>query len=505
MQLHPIFKTTALHSITLFMVCFIVLLLTMVPTVYTLDSAELTVGAARLGIVHAPSYPLYLMILHLFIQLPLGEVAFSANLFSALCLALTAPCLYGLLLELVHDPWIALLGALACVWSHYVWIAGLFAEVYAPQILTVALCGWAIVQLQRAPGVLSYRKALLVGFLVGVMVATAPSSILFGPGIVLTFRLLRLPWKPSLLAGSVSVLVFAAAAAYLPIRYTAGVDYNLLGRYAADGRFQPVDLNSLHQIFWVFRGGQFDSFFLPNGLIPFHQIAETATWFWGNYLGLGIIAGFIGLAEMATKHPKLLASWLVLFLPYTYFYTTYGASDRHTMFGPSYLLWTIPLAFGMRWALEKNSKRLRMAVCLLLPAILLVVNFSLLDSSDDDGMRKYTDTMLDNAPANAHIFGVWWEIVPLEYGYYVENQRPDVRLYNLFLFGSPELDTYIARHFDPADPLAAHPVIVLKSARSRLNDCYELIPMEINPKLYDYTEGEIGAYRVVRGAKSCEN
>lgn len=477
----------------------------MVPTVYTLDSAELTVGAARLGIVHAPSYPLYLMILHLFIQLPLGDTAFCANLFSALCLALTVPCLYGLLLELAHDPWIALLGALTFVWSHYVWIAGLFAEVYAPQILTIAACGWAIVRLKRAPGVLSYPVAILVGFLVGLMVATAPSSILLVPGIVLIFRFLRLPWKSSLVAGSVSVLVFAAAAAYLPLRYGAGADYNLLGHYTADGNFQPVDLSSLRQIFWVFRGGQFDALFLKSGVFPLRQMVKTLTWFWANYLGLGIIAGFIGLVEMATKHKKMLVVWLTLFLPYTYFYTTYGATDRHTMFGPSYLLWTIPLAFGMQWALEKNSKRVRIAACLLLPAILLVINFPLLDSSADDGMGQYADLLLATVPAESHIFGVWWEIVPLEYGYYVEDQRPDIRLYNLFLFGGPELEAYLARHFDPADPLSAHPVIVLKAARSRLNDCYELIPMEINPQLYDYTEGEIGAYHVVRSQEDSES
>src|SRR5438105_3531321 len=91
-----------------FGVCLLILLRTMVPTLYTLDSAELATGVATLGIVHAPGYPLYLVIAHLFTLLPIGDIAFRVNLFSALCLALTAPAVYGLIVELLGDRIIAL-------------------------------------------------------------------------------------------------------------------------------------------------------------------------------------------------------------------------------------------------------------------------------------------------------------------------------------------------------------------------------------------------------------
>src|SRR6185436_6410127 len=48
------------------LVPFLFYLRTAAPTVYGLDSAELTTGAYALGIVHAPGAPLYLLLGHVF-------------------------------------------------------------------------------------------------------------------------------------------------------------------------------------------------------------------------------------------------------------------------------------------------------------------------------------------------------------------------------------------------------------------------------------------------------
>src|SRR5512140_1123184 len=91
------------QQVLLFLVCLLVLLRTMAPTVYELDSAEFATGAAILGIVHSPGYPLFTLLSHLFTYLPVGDVAYRVNLFTAVCLALTAPVLYSLLSLLIPD------------------------------------------------------------------------------------------------------------------------------------------------------------------------------------------------------------------------------------------------------------------------------------------------------------------------------------------------------------------------------------------------------------------
>src|SRR5262249_1300227 len=58
--------------------------LTMAPTVTLVDSGELIVASAALGVAHPPGFPLYCILAHLASFLPLGSVARRVNFASAL-------------------------------------------------------------------------------------------------------------------------------------------------------------------------------------------------------------------------------------------------------------------------------------------------------------------------------------------------------------------------------------------------------------------------------------
>lgn len=64
-------------------------ILTLAPTIYNLDSAELTTAAATGGLVRATGYPVYLMLGWLWTHLPLGDVGYRMNLLSATSAAAT--------------------------------------------------------------------------------------------------------------------------------------------------------------------------------------------------------------------------------------------------------------------------------------------------------------------------------------------------------------------------------------------------------------------------------
>ena len=66
-----------------FVLPFVLYVLTLAPTVYGLDSAELTTAAAIGGLPRATGYPLYLMLGRVWSRLPIGDVGFRMNLFSA--------------------------------------------------------------------------------------------------------------------------------------------------------------------------------------------------------------------------------------------------------------------------------------------------------------------------------------------------------------------------------------------------------------------------------------
>lgn len=455
------------RPVFLFLLCLGILLRTLVPTIYTLDSSEFVTGAKTLGFVHAPGYPLYLLLLRLFLTLPLGDAGWQGNVFSALCLALTVPVVDRILHRLTGSPGVAMSAALIFAWSYYVWLTGLFTEVYALQLLTLAVCGLLLTQSTQAGEV---SLTLLIGAAYGIAVAVHPVSVLFAPGMVAALR--HLPWRDSICAGLLAVLIFLVSLLYFPIRAAQNPALNMAGFYDWQGQFQAQDLRTLDGILWMLRGQQFESLMFENGVLPsFRQLADFAGWFVGNWLGFGFLLGLGGLVYFCKR--GLLLIW---FLPYLYFYLTYGAQDRDMMLGPLYLLWTVPLAFGLKALVDQFETPLRTALLAGLPALMLIVNFPLLDLSDDTSVRDRSEAILEALPPDSLVFGEWRTASPLVYYQTVRGQRPDVTLYNLFLFPKSDLRVYVA-----ALTAQGKPVIFTEGeyARELLGDTYTYEPLPI--------------------------
>src|SRR5258708_7251406 len=282
------------QQIGLFAVCLLVLLRTTVPTVYSYDSGEYAIGAARLGIIRALGYALYLLIAHVFTLLPVGDVGFRVNLLSAVALALSAPIIFAAIVELVGDRWVALASTLTLIWSYYVWESGIRAEIYATQILTIALAGWMLILMyRRGEAWRTTRHCLIMGVLFGLAVAMAPETILLAPGVVAVFLGLHIPIRRCVYAGALSVLIVLITLLYFPLRYQAAPVLNLAGQYDGAGVFQAVDLRTPQGLYWLLRGGQFDNLFNP--LPSLDHIGATISWFWGNYLGVGVLLGLAGV------------------------------------------------------------------------------------------------------------------------------------------------------------------------------------------------------------------
>ncbi len=95
------------------------------------DDGLFLMAGAHLGIAHPPGYPIYTLILHLFMQLPFGTPAFLGHLSSAVLGALACGGVY-LCARLLGA---AALPALAAAWlfgvSEHVWSQSIVAEVYS--------------------------------------------------------------------------------------------------------------------------------------------------------------------------------------------------------------------------------------------------------------------------------------------------------------------------------------------------------------------------------------
>jgi hypothetical protein len=112
-----------------------------------------------LGIPHAPGYPLYVMLSHVFVTLVrVGTIAYRANLFSAVMAVVACMAVVVIARALGSSRWTALCAALGLAAGVSFWRSAVFAEVYS---LAAAVAGLSMALLllwgQRQ------RPALLLG------------------------------------------------------------------------------------------------------------------------------------------------------------------------------------------------------------------------------------------------------------------------------------------------------------------------------------------------------
>jgi hypothetical protein len=111
-----------------------------------------------LGTAHPPGYPLYVLLTHVFVKLPIGTIAYRANLFSALMAVLACLLTYVNGRQIGAGRWASACAACGLAAGASFWRSAVFAEVYSLAAFMAALT----VTLLLAWGA-SGRRALLLG------------------------------------------------------------------------------------------------------------------------------------------------------------------------------------------------------------------------------------------------------------------------------------------------------------------------------------------------------
>lgn len=107
------------------------------------DSAEFKTIAYTMGMGHPTGYPVYVLIGKLFTYLPIGEIAYRVNLFSAVSAAIAIAILYLVIRQLGANHASAFFGSLLLAFVPQFWKFAVVAEVYAPSaacLASILLC-----------------------------------------------------------------------------------------------------------------------------------------------------------------------------------------------------------------------------------------------------------------------------------------------------------------------------------------------------------------------------
>jgi hypothetical protein len=425
-----------------------VYILTIAPDItwsnFSSDGGELITASVTLGIAHPPGYPTYILLGKLFSLLPLGTIAFRFNLFSALAMAVAAAFATATAFENLRTDktvWPAALAAgLAFAFSPLVWSQATVAEVYALNLAVLSIFLWSL---------LTKRSPLLTGFLLGLAITTHLTSLLMLPvGLALTPRDHRRRLTLGIILGILPLLALPLLG-QLDSPVIWGVPMTLKGWWwLVSGQLYSANL-SLPE----------SSQALLNHLSQWSTTTlRQFAWIGWLFVIIGILANRLG-----ERRTRCLLGSVAMYVVFTIAYST---NDSILNFLPALLLLTPLLAVGLTlvsyWSL-------------LLPLLLLILNFQSQNLHHEQQLRPSVETVLREIPENAilltpgdqSIFSLW-------YFQHVEGRRPDLFLVDANMFAFDWYRERLALRYPQLEGLSTDNVTSFQELNARIRPFCDL-------------------------------
>ena len=441
----------------LFAFALVVYLLTLSPglSYNSIDGNEMATVPSQLGLLHKTGYPVYTWMGKAFSLLPIGEVAFRANLLSAVSAAGTVALLSFAVVLLGRGAapiaglrseyrdyarfGAAVFAALLLAFSGTFWSQAVIAEVYTPNTLLltaalVLLLFWGRHE-ERLGGrdaadPTSVRLFAAFALVYGLSLGTHLSNLAFAPGIVffvlLTNRYFLL--QPRLLgAGLLGFGLGALQFVWLPLK--AGE-----ADIAASAR--PDDLRGIYE----YTFGAFPQF---RWFYPLSELPERI----GLYVDLvladlylpGVLLALAGAWAMLWRHPKAFYLLLGAYLPHVFFFLEYNVVDIEVFFLASHLIVVMFVGFGLMTIAElvlAHAARIRTGIPVvgaivvfvgLLPVYALADRWAENDESENTGINDFYTLVFQRLPQDAMLSGSGG-VTGYDLFYYpiVDDPRPDI-------------------------------------------------------------------------------
>jgi hypothetical protein len=406
------------------------------------DGGDLITAAATNGVPHPPGYPTYVTLGQLVARLPVGDVAYRFNLFSAMCMALAAGFTTLSILRLIPsstrflNEGIAIIASLFFVTAPMVWGQATIAEVHALNACLVALIVFLISPIVFRDDSVSVRRLILAAWLWGIAFGDSLTVAALTPIMLVAW------WR----AGRVRNSPYKSLAPLIAFFFGLSVYVLIPLRAAQQPPINWGDATSLNRFLALITAEMYRGYALStppadllSRLIAFGQLIVT------QYGWLGVILGAIGVyyALVSRNHNwRWLAITLLLYL---FFALTYSAADSALYLIPVWMFGAWAIARGLRTLTHYASRVTQYAAPLILIVVLLLgtvftvlINFSTMNLRADHAAADFANSTLSAAPSGAimitandgHTFALW-------YHRHVAGQRPDLTIVDTRLAGYP--------------------------------------------------------------------
>ncbi len=360
---------------------------------YSPDTAEMQFSGRFLCVTHPTGYPTYLLLLHAFSRLlPVGSVAFSANLFSATCSVLACLVLRRLLLRLGVRDAIATTTAMAFGLTPTFWRMSIVAEVYTLHTLFLALVADGLLRWRQT----GERRALVVASgLYAASFGNHLTAVTLLPAFL--FLVLATRWRVLFEARSVVRVAALVALGVLPYAYPLWRSLDATTPYVA---IPVTNLTELWQYATgaSFRGAMFA--FTPGELVA-ERMPQFARLWWAN-CGVLLALAALGLGAFKDRVAGMFLG--LVFVGHLVFALNYDIPDIDVYFIPAYLVTAVVAGLGLERLLSlRVARRVPAAACLAIPLSLGAFHWSDVESAKGPEKAKPMRELLESATDGAVI------------------------------------------------------------------------------------------------------
>lgn len=373
-------RANSFVALGLFVASFALYLRTLAPSLLFGDSAEFQTIAYTLGIGHPTGYFIYVLLAKLFTFLPIGDIAWRVNLFSAFCAALTVALVYLITRKLGAQIVPAVYGSLTLALAPLFWKHASIAEIYAPSAACLAFILLAVLHWKETN---NPRWLFVAGLFGGLSLGIHTTVALAAPAI-LTYLFLY-PSSYGRGAGVrgalLGIFLFLSSFLLLDFLNSPAGYYNTVVRPSLSvWDMTPADFDSpFERLAFLYFPPQFKGQLFAvspdQSLTRLIVFAVNASW---NLLPavVGIISLFFPRTGAPTRWREAVLLTLA-FVAFTAFSVTYNVYDFYVFYIPALLILSIFIGLGISLAIEAIAMipKLPSSVPVALGIVILIAGF----------------------------------------------------------------------------------------------------------------------------------
>lgn len=440
-------------------ICLVIYMITLYPSVGFMDSGELATAFATFGIPHPTGYPLSLLIEHIFSFLPIGNsVIYRLNLLSAILTSVAVFIFWftsfkfltlvskaevishksqkkvkqkenvvdELILSVAASFSALCFGLVRTMWSNAIQI-----EVYALHSVMLSIIIYFMFCIYGSLNEKPKKIWLYLFIALGFSFANHMTTIFILTGLIYLYYL---QYKENNIFGK-QILGFIFAVIPGLLLY-----FVLMIRSLPKPFMNWSDPTSLSNLIYHMRGGDFSQLMFSGSNVFSKNLSNFLSGFPIEFSYLFAGLSLIGLIRLYLSDKKLFAIFAVLILGCLLYSLNYNIRDLQSYFTLIFLMMSLSAGFGLiyiSFALSHSLKSKPVAIIIVIGLVSSVTALSVNFNSNDNHNNYLVEDLAKNtlnslAPNSILLVYEWGYTYPATVYYQqVEKLRSDVKVFNV--------------------------------------------------------------------------